>query len=497
MVPLMPDIFLFLLPQPEFNTMRIAVIGAGPAGMTAAYQLSKSMASGKIRALDVYEASAEVGGLSRSLDMWGQRVDYGPHRFFSHDRKINALWLEVVGSDYEMVNRQTRIFYKNNFFDYPLKAFNALKSLGIFEAFLCLSSYLIQRVNPVKDDGTFESWVTRRFGRRLYHIFFKTYSEKLWGIPCTELDSDFAAQRIKKLSLFEAIKNALFKSEKNEHTTLVEQFAYPFNGTGSVYEKMAVQIRKNGGQIFLSKGVEKVITSGNVVTGIQLHSGEYVEYDHVISTMPLSLLVSRLPETPYEVKEYANNLKFRNTILVYLEIDRKDLFPDQWLYIHSAELQTGRITNFRNWVPQLYGSSDHTILCLEYWCNFGDEAWEMDDEHLIQLGASEIRKTGLLGTGNVLNGKVTRLPRCYPVYFRNYKSVLKPVEDYLKGISNLQAIGRYGSYKYNNQDHSILMGILAAENILENKSHNLWEINTDYEQYQESGIITHTGLSDN
>ncbi len=474
--------------------MRIAVIGAGPAGITAAYQLSKAIPGGTIEQLDVYEISSHIGGLARSVDMFGQRVDLGPHRFFSHDPRVNGLWLEVAGKDYDIVNRQTRIFYKNTFFYYPIRAVNALKGLGFFEAALCVLSYVKQRIFPAHDDGTFESWVSNRFGKRLYRIFFKTYSEKLWGISCRELDKDFAAQRIKKLSLYEAIKNALFKGKNNQHQTLVDQFAYPLGGSGSIYEKMASFIRDKGGKIYLNKGVEKVITSGHVVTGLQLTSGETIEYDHVISSMPISLLVTRLPETPYHIKDMANTLKFRNTILVYLRIDTNGLFPDQWLYIHSKNMKAGRITNFRNWVPEMYGKEEDTILCLEYWCNFEDPEWKLEDEEYISIASREIIQTGLIGDGNVREGKVVRIPRCYPVYFRGYKEKLKPIEDYLDSIEKLQAIGRYGAYKYNNQDHSIFMGILAAENILENKSHNLWEINTDYETYQESSIITKTGL---
>ena len=474
--------------------MKIAVIGAGPAGITAAYQLSKAIPEGKVQQLDVYEISSQPGGLARSVDMFHQRVDLGPHRFFSHDPRINGLWLEVAGKDYDIVNRQTRIFYKNTFFNYPIKAGNALKGLGIFEAVLCVMSYVKQRLFPYRDESTFETWVSNRFGKRLYRIFFKTYSEKLWGISCRDLDRDFAAQRIKKLSLFEAIKNALLQGKNNKHQTLADQFAYPLGGSGSIYEKMAGTIRKNGGNLYFNRGVEKVITSGRVVTGIQLNSGENLEYDQVISTMPISLLVTRLPETPHDIRDLANSLKFRNTILVYLRINKNDLFPDQWLYIHSAELKTGRITNFRNWVPQLYGDEKDTILCMEYWCNFDDPEWHMSDEEYVSLASKEIKMTGLIGDGEVMEGKVIRLPRCYPVYFRGYKDKLKPVEHYLEDIQNLQAIGRYGSYKYNNQDHSIFMGILAAENILENKKHNLWEINTDYEIYQESSVITKTGL---
>ncbi len=474
--------------------MKIAVIGAGPAGITAAYKLSGELKSGRISQLDVYEISAHIGGLSKSISMWDQTVDLGPHRFFSHDPKINSLWLEVVEKDFDIVNRQTRIFYKNTFFDYPIQASNALKGLGFFQAVLCVFSYLWQLAFPYKKADTFESWVSNRFGKRLYRIFFKTYSEKLWGIRCDQLDSDFASQRIKKLSLFEAIKNALFQGGKNKHATLVDQFAYPLRGTGSVYEKMAEKIKANGGTINLNTGVEKVLTSGRTITGLELNNGKVIEYDHIISSMPLSLLVTRLPETPYDIKELAQSLKFRNTVLVYLSIDKTDLFTDQWLYIHSADLKTGRITNFRNWVPELYGSQKSSILCLEYWCNFEDPEWQLDDPSYIALGTEEIVKTGLIGSGKVLNGTVVRIPRCYPVYFKGYKEKLKPIEEYLDTIKNLQVIGRYGAYKYNNQDHSILMGIIAAENIFSEKKNNLWNINTDYEVYQESSVITKTGL---
>lgn len=473
--------------------MRIAVIGAGPAGMTAAYEISKQL-GGKVTLLDVYEKSGQVGGLSKSIDLWEQTVDLGPHRFFSHDKKINALWLEVVGDNYDIINRQTRIYYKKRFFDYPIKAVNALVGLGIFEAARCLLSYIGERIFPTKDTSTFEGWVISRFGKRLYTIFFKTYSEKLWGIPCTKLDSDFAAQRIKKLSLFEAIKNALFQGKGNKHATLVEQFAYPVGGTGTVYEAMKKFIEERGGKVWVNRGVEKVTTSGNVVNSLQLENGEIRNYDQIISSMPLSLLVERMPEVPGAVLSHSKKLTFRNTILVYLRINREDLFPDQWLYVHEPTAKAGRVTNFRNWLPSVYGESESSILCLEYWCYFNDAIWNMENDQLIELAGKEIVETGLVAVGDVKEGHVVRLPRCYPVYFSGYRKILKPVEDYLSGIKGLHVIGRYGAYKYNNQDHSILMGMRASENILHDTGHNLWEINTDYEVYQESSMITKTGL---
>ena len=473
--------------------MKIAVIGAGPAGMTAAYRISEELGK-KVTALDVYELSDQVGGLSKSIDLWDQRVDLGPHRFFSQDTKINELWLEVVGKDYGIVDRQTRIYYKKKFFDYPIRAMNALQGLGLWEASRCMISYMLERLAPTKDTSTFEGWVTSRFGKRLFTIFFKTYSEKLWGISCTELDSDFAAQRIKKLSLFEAVKNALFQGRGNKHATLVDQFAYPNGGTGKVYENMQKSILERGASVKLLTGVEKVNTRDGAAYSLTLENGLTHEYDHIVSTMPLSLLVERLPEVPASIIEQSKKLTFRNTILVYLRVDRTDLFTDQWLYVHDASVEVGRVSNFRNWLPSIYGTSTSSILCLEYWCYFEDPLWNKDHDQLIDTARDEIVRTGLVKDGDVREGHVVRLPRCYPVYFRGYREVMEPVEDYLNTIGGLHVIGRYGAYKYNNQDHSILMGMRAAENILEDKQHDLWSINTDYEVYQESSIITKTGL---
>ncbi|TFH24387.1 MAG: hypothetical protein E4H10_10710, partial [Bacteroidia bacterium] len=336
--------------------------------------------------------------------------------------------------------------------------------------------------------------VTSRFGKRLFTIFFKTYSEKLWGISCTDLDSDFAAQRIKKLSLFEAVKNALFQSKGNKHATLVDQFAYPFGGTGSVYENMQQLISARGGRVYLNTGVERVNTHLGTARSLTLENGETREYDHIVSTMPISILLERLPEVPAVIVEQAKKLTFRNTILVYLRVDRPDLFTDQWLYVHDPSVEVGRVTNFRNWLPSVYGDSSSSILCLEYWCNFDDPLWSQEDDHLIETASNEIVRTGLVEEGEVKAGHVVRLPRCYTVYFKGYREVMKPVESYLNTVEGLHAIGRYGSYKYNNQDHSILMGLRVAENILDGTQHDLWAINTDYEVYQESSVITKTGL---
>ncbi|MBL7897186.1 MAG: FAD-dependent oxidoreductase, partial [Crocinitomicaceae bacterium] len=418
---------------------KIAVIGAGPAGITAAYQLTKAGFE-----VHVYESSDRVGGLSKTIELWNQKVDLGPHRFFSNDSKVNKVWLEVVGKDYKMVDRLTRIYYKKKFYFYPLKPFDALFKLGIGTAFICVMSYFKQRIAPTKQDGSFETWVIGRFGYRLYSIFFKTYSEKLWGISCKELDEDFAAQRIKKLSLFEAVKNAIFKSKKNKHKTLVDQFAYPIGGTGMVYERMKEFVEKNGGQVYLNTPIEKVISANNTATSIQKKNGEIIAYDHMISSMPITLLVKNLSDVPQQVIEANSNLKFRNTILVYLKLEGQNIFPDNWLYVHATDLEMGRVTNFSNWVPEINNNEKSTIVALEYWSYDEDLIWKKSDQELIDLASSEMAKTGLINGIKVSAGHVVKIPKCYPVYQRGYKAPLQIVENYLSGVRNLSVIGRYG-----------------------------------------------------
>lgn len=465
--------------------MRIAILGAGPAGMTAAYELVKAGAQ-----VTVFEANAVVGGFSRSIDLWGQRVDLGPHRFFSNDARVNRLWLEVVGRDYRMVDRLTRIYYGGRFYDYPLRAANALRNMGPWNAAACLFSYLKEGLFGARqtDLGSFEQWVVSRFGRRLFEMFFKSYSEKLWGISCTELDADFAAQRIKKFSLGQAVLAALGMG-KGKHKTLVDQFAYPVGGTGMVYERMADKVRAAGGEVRLSSPVQGVVWEAGSVTGVRLPGGQVERFDHVISTMPLTEMVKSLGELPSEVSQAVHRLTYRNTILVFLHVEGADLFPDQWLYIHASNLKLGRITNFRNWVPELYGPNSTTVLALEYWCYPEDPIWKQPDEDLIALASRETASTGLLQGNPVLGGHVCRLSRCYPVYRRGYKAALAIIVDYLKGVQGLTAIGRYGAFKYNNQDHSMLMGLLAAENLMKGAQHDLWEVNTGYESYQESATL--------
>ena len=465
---------------------KVAVIGAGPAGLTAALKMQQAGIQ-----VSLFEASDSVGGMARSFELWDQIVDVGPHRFFSSDPRVNKFWLESVDHEYVMVDRLTRIYYKNAFFSYPIQAVNALKGLGILDAVACILSFVKVKIFPFKDESKFDNWVINRFGNRLFRIFFKSYTEKLWGIACSELDADFAAQRIKKFSLYEAIKSALIGNRGNKHRTLVDEFAYPIKGAGYVYNKISEKYLVLGGELRLSTRVESAVPTEDGVE-ITLLNGEIFQFDHVISTMPLTLLVEKMGAPP-NIQGLTNNLNFRNTILVYLEVIGENPFPDQWIYVHAPNLATGRITNFRNWTESINQNQKSHIICLEYWCYDEDEIWKRNDDLLVNLGTKELYQTGLVAKDSITRGKILRVPKCYPVYSSGYKESLVPIQKYFDSIPSITPIGRYGSFKYNNQDHSILMGLLAADNLINEKTHDLWDINTDYE-YQETARITATGL---
>lgn len=464
----------------------IAVIGAGPAGLAAAYKLQIAGVP-----VTLFEASSQVGGMAKSFELWGQIVDLGPHRFFSSDPRVNKFWLESVDNEYVMVSRLTRIYYKSKFYSYPIQASNALRNLGVVEACKCVLSLIKVKLMPKKDDSKFESWVSNRFGDRLFRIFFKSYTEKLWGIKTDELDAEFAVQRIKKLSLLEAIIGALSTKRRKKHRTLVDEFAYPILGAGHVYNKLASKFIAAGGKLHLNAPVITIKIDANSVY-LETQSGLSGDFKYVVSTMPLNILISKI-DAPVDIKKKSSLLKFRNTILVYLKVKGTNPFPDQWIYVHAQNLLTGRITNFKNWTKSINMGQEDNIICLEYWCYDDDDIWAQKDDEIINLATSELYATNLVSTGLIYEGYVKRVAKCYPVYNSGYRDLLEPIQNYLRQIDRLIPIGRYGSFKYNNQDHSILMGLLAAENLLSEECTDLWAINTDYE-YQESARITSTGL---
>jgi protoporphyrinogen oxidase len=465
---------------------RVAVIGAGPAGLAFASRYVE-----KGGTCVVFEASPFVGGMARSFRLWNGRVDVGPHRFFSSDPVVNSFWHKHVDGNFELISRQTRIYYKNRFFYYPLQATNALRNLGLLKSLTAIISYVTTKIFPPRNDGSLEYWVSSRFGRALFNTFFRVYTEKVWGIRCKEIDADWAAQRIQGLTLWKAVKGALLGNRRNKLKTLVDEFAYPSEGNQYFYDKQVSFINSHGSHVLTNQAIKRVITKNSEVVGIELSDGSVEHYEIVVSSMPITQLIKGLSDVPTHVQEAADQLRFRNTILVYLRIKEADVFPDQWLYIHDPQLLHGRITNFNNWSRGIRPTDDTTILCLEFWCFDEDSIWQMPDAELIELAFKELLETKLVSPELIDVGHVLKLKRSYPVYERGYKQHLDVVTSYLDTIKGLIAIGRYGSFKYNNQDHSILMGILAADAVAEEKLPRLWSINTDsnYQEASESKVL--------
>jgi len=463
----------------------VVIIGGGPAGLTAAYELNKQ----GVKTI-VLEKADKVGGISRTETYKGYRFDIGGHRFFTKVGEVQAFWKEILGNDFIQVPRLSRIYYENKFYDYPLSLFKTLTNLGVWRSFLILLSYLKAKwkkyTKPRIEAETFEEWVIDCFGERLYSIFFKTYTEKVWGIPCSQIRADWAAQRIQNMSLKRAVFNALFGGQ--DAKSLIKEFDYPRLGPGMMWERCQQLVEEQGSPVYLNTNVIKVEREGNRVTAIVTEQDGKITRltgDHFINSMPVSALLHRLdPLPPDEVLQAARGLKYRDFLIVSLIVKRKDLFPDNWLYIHSPEFQVGRIQNFKNWSPEMVPDADKSCLGMEYFCSEGDALWEMDDQALIQLATAEVIRLNLgVAPGDVEDGVVIRQHKAYPVYDGEYRQHLQVLQDYLQSFENLQTVGRNGMHRYNNQDHSMLSAMLAVRNIL-GESHDLWNINTE-RSYQE------------
>ena len=468
-------------PQTEAPTV---IIGGGPAGLTAAYELMKAR-----RPFVVLEKSAQVGGIARTEVYKGYRFDIGGHRFFTKVDEVHRLWHEVLQDDFLTRPRLSRIYYKNRFYNYPLKISNVLQNLGLLESFRILLSYLRAQAFPHRQPETFEQWVSNRFGTRLYEIFFKTYTEKVWGIPCHEISADWAAQRIKDLSLFSAVRNAVVGPQGNTIKTLIEEFEYPRLGPGMLWERIQQLITTAGHSVLLQTEAVKIHHNNHkIVTGVTTLNAtgtKAINAAHIISSMPLSSLIERLdPPAPAKVCDSARRLTYRDFLTVVLIINRRDLFPDNWIYVHSPAVRVGRIQNFKNWSEAMVPDSGKTSLGLEYFCTEGDDLWAMPDADLIKLGSREIEEIGLAKTSDVDDGVVLRQKKAYPVYTGEYKAYLACIRNYLDGFENLQTVGRNGLHMYNNQDHSMLTAMLAVKNIL-GEQHHLWAVNVERAYHEE------------
>ncbi|HSS61146.1 MAG TPA: NAD(P)/FAD-dependent oxidoreductase [Candidatus Limnocylindrales bacterium] len=464
----------------------VIVMGAGPAGLTAAYELLKR----DVPVTVVEQDPRQVGGLARTVEHNGYRFDIGGHRFFSKNQEVEDLWTEILGDEMLTRGRLSRIYYRGRFFAYPIKAANALWNLGPLEAARCLASYARARVQPVKNPKTLEDWVRNQFGWRLFSIFFKTYTEKVWGISTKELSADWAAQRIKSLDLWVVLRTALLPNRASKKrgeivTTLIDSFRYPRFGPGQMWERVADISKEKGHPVLLGRSVSRINHEGGRVTSVttttedgdtETHRGT-----HFVSSIPIRELVARLdPPAPDPVRRAAEKLAYRDFISIALMIDRPNVFPDNWIYIHDPGVRVGRIQNFKNWSPDMVPDQTKTCLGLEYFCFEGDGLWTMKDGDLVQLATDELARLGICQPAEVFDGVVVRQRKAYPVYDDSYQEHVGVVRDYLAGaLPNLYLAGRNGMHKYNNQDHSMMTALLVARNIAAGSLLDPWKVNAD------------------
>lgn len=480
------------------STLRVdvAIIGAGPAGLTAAYLLTKQGQSVAI----IEKDATYVGGISRTVEHDGYRFDIGGHRFFSKSRQVVDLWNEILGEDdFIQRPRMSRIYYEGKFYSYPLRAFEALWNLGILRSTACMASYLRYKLFPRKDVKSFEDWTTNQFGEKLYSIFFKTYTEKVWGMPCDEMSADWAAQRIKGLSLWSAVVDGLKRSlglnkKPNDGMatkTLLETFRYPRLGPGMMWDAARDKILATGhGQLFMGHSLKQLASDGQ--GGWRMSAagpdGEtVVEAKHAISSAPMRQLSNRLHPLPKSTLQ-ANDLKYRDFLTVALMVEGEDLFPDNWIYIHDSKVKVGRVQNFRSWSPEMVPDENMACVGLEYFCFEGDGLWSMDDDDLVKLATDEMEILGLVDPRKVKGGTVVRQEKAYPVYDEDYAANVEAMRVELEDKHpTLHLVGRNGMHRYNNQDHAMMTAMLTVENILAGERlYDTWCVNEDAE-YHEAG----------
>ncbi len=468
---------------------KIGIIGAGPAGLTAAYELAKAGQD-----VIVFEADPKyVGGISRTESYKGFLFDIGGHRFFSKSKEVEDFWTEILADDLLDRPRSSRIYYNKQFFSYPLVATEALTKLGVIESALCVLSYFKAKMFPVKNPVNFEDWVINEFGERLYNIFFKTYTEKVWGIPCKEISADWAAQRIKGLSLSSAIKNALIKPKKTGDKdkiikTLIDTFRYPKYGPGMMWEVCARKCTEMGVQIRMNEGVNHVSKEGDTWTLSTTQGNHVGGFDYILSSTAMAQLVPFIsPKVATPALEAASQLKYRDFITVVLILKDQNKFDDNWIYIHDPSVKVGRVQNFKSWSPYMVPDPSMACYGLEYFCFEGDGMWTASDKTLIALGKKEIEQIGLAKAVDITDGYVVRQKKAYPVYDHFYAQHIETIKSELQQYKGLYLMGRNGMHKYNNQDHSMMTAMLAAKNIIAGEElFDLWNVNQDAE-YHESG----------
>jgi len=460
----------------------VAVLGAGPAGLTAAYRLTQ-----RNIAVIVFEADEEVGGLARTVVRDGYRFDLGGHRFFTKSEEVEGLWEELLGPELLVRPRLSRIYWRGRFIEYPLRPADVFAKVGPLELARSLGSYARARLRRRPPQETYEDWVSARFGHRLFELFFKTYTEKVWGVPTDELRAEWAAQRIADLSLTSALRAAL-PGGGEPPKSLIQQFRYPRLGPGQMWEEMARRIEREGGEIRLGAPVEGLEHAGGRLTAVHA-GGERVGVSAAISSIPLRTTVGVAdPAPPPEVTAAAAGLRYRDFLTVALPIEGEPPFPDNWVYVHDQRARVGRVQNFRAWSPWMTPDAGRSCLGLEYFCFEGDELWRRSDEELVALAGEELVALGLVERERLAGGHVVRVPKAYPIYDAAYARRVFRIRGWLDGISNLQQIGRNGLHRYNNSDHSMLTAMRAVENLCDGAGHDVWAVNADdsYHEVEEA-----------
>jgi protoporphyrinogen oxidase len=465
----------------------VLIIGAGPAGLTAAYELAKA---GVIST--VFEKDGVVGGLARTVTYKDCLFDIGGHRFFTKVEVIERLWKEVLGDDLLLRPRLSRIYFDSKFYKYPLEPLDVIAQLGPWELLRCSASYLKAQMFQIRPEEDMASWIKNRFGSRLYVRFFKTYTEKVWGMPCDQIKADWAAQRIRGLTLRSAIQDAFRRRrplDKARSRTLTRQFYYPRKGPGMMWTRFRDLVESKGSKVHLNAPVERVFWEPGGVRAVQV-GGRERPGSHFISTLPIRTLIRSLnPAPPPAIQRCADDFSYRDFLIVAVIVKGSNLFPDNWVYIHDPQVRVGRIQNYSNWSPEMSPDPSVSSLGLEYFCSEGDALWTMSDSEMIAFAIQELDAIGLVGKPEILDATVIRVPKAYPVYNATYRRGLAVVREFLTQIPNLQLVGRNGQHRYNNQDHSMLAGLLAARNIL-GARFNLWDLNTDQDFHEEGLSLT-------
>ncbi len=485
----MPEISIDPVPCEEFP---VVIIGAGPAGLTAAYELSKS----NVRCV-VLERDSVVGGLARTAEYKGYLFDIGGHRFFTKVSLVDRMWHEVLGPDFITRQRLSRIYYKSKFFQYPLEPRNALLGLGLLESLRCGLSYVNARLFPERPEDNFEAWVSNHFGQRLFKTFFKTYTEKVWGIPCREIQAEWAAQRIRGLSLTSLLWNAVRpwrnRDKQQAIRTLIHEFEYPRRGPGMMWTKVKQIVVGRGSKVVFHAPVERICWEPGRVTAIHA-GGKVYRGNRFISSMPIRELLEALdPAPPEPVRRAAADFNYRDFLTVAVIVTGRGLFPDNWIYVHDAAVKVGRIQNYNNWSPEMVPDPETTCLGLEYFCFEGDSLWRTPDAELIELARRELGLLGLADPSCIVDGTVLRIGKAYPVYDGVYRRGLAAVREFLETVPNLQLVGRNGMHRYNNQDHSMLTAMLAARNVL-GARYDLWQVNVDADYHEQGPPLTEEEL---